>query len=528
MKPRWFVHGDIDGFFGLFIDNLLQLMVIAVLGSSVCGLPTELITGRILPGAAVSILIGNLFYARQARQLMRKTGRHNVTALPYGINTPSLFAYVFLIMGPVYQETRNPTLVWQVGLFACLMSGLMETAGAFVGDWLRRHTPRAALLSALAGVAITFIAMGFIFQIFASPAIAILPMMMILATYASHARLPLGLPGGLLAVLMGVALAWGLRAMGFPYFQPPTEPYTLGLHPPVPVPGDLFALLTSATGWKYRAVIFPMGLFNVIGSLQNLESAEAAGDRYETRPSLLANGIGTVAAALFGSAFPTTIYIGHPAWKAMGARAGYSILNGAVITLLCLLGGITLVLKVVPLEATLGILLWIGIIITAQAFQEVPKSHALAVALGLVPSLAAWALQLVETSLRKAGTTLFKAAPTFGNDLYIHGVIALSQGFLLSSMVLAAVLVFVIEREFLKASGWAVAAAALSMVGLIHAYHLSPSGVENRLGIAAAPDFAIMYGLSAVLLALLHFRSPGDRSVPKATIASDPGSARRR
>jgi AGZA family xanthine/uracil permease-like MFS transporter len=66
---------------------------------------------------------------------MRKTGRTDVTALPYGINTPSLFAYVFLVMGPIYQETGNPTLVWQVGLFACLMSGLMEMAGAFVGDW---------------------------------------------------------------------------------------------------------------------------------------------------------------------------------------------------------------------------------------------------------------------------------------------------------------------------------------------------------------------------------------------------------
>lgn len=505
MRPPWFVHGDIDGFFGLFIDNLLQLMVIAVLCRSVCGLPPELIIGRILPGAAVSILIGNLFYAWQARQLMRKTGRDDVTALPYGINTPSLFAYVFLIMGPIYQETRNPTLVWQIGLFACFMSGVLETAGAFVGDWLRRHTPRAALLSALAGVAITFIAMGFIFQIFASPAIAILPMMMILVTYASGVKLPLGLPGGLVAVLTGVALAWALRAVGFPYFEPATEPYSLAIHPPVPVPGDLFATLTSATGWRYLAVIFPMGLFNVIGSLQNLESAEAAGDRYETKPSLLANGIGTIAAALFGSAFPTTIYIGHPAWKAMGARAGYSILNGAVVTLLCLLGGITLVLKVVPLEATLGILLWIGIIITAQAFQEVPKGHALAVAFGLVPSLAAWALLLVETSLRKAGTTLFEAAPAFGNELYIHGVIALNQGFLLSSMVLAAVLVFVIEHDFIKAAGWAATAAVLSMVGLIHAYRLTPSGVQNTLGIAAAPDFAIMYGLCAAFLVLLHF-----------------------
>lgn len=503
-KAPWFVRSDIDGFFGLFIDNLLQLMLIAVLCKMVCGLPPELITGRVLPGAAVSILLGNLFYAWQARQLMRETGRDDVTALPYGINTPSLFAFVFLIMGPIYQETKNPTLAWQAGLFACLLSGVMEAAGAFVGDWLRRYTPRAALLAALAGVAITFITMGFIFQIFAAPALAILPMMMILVFYASGLKLPLGFPGGLLAVLTGVALAWILRALGLPSFEPSPEPYTLALHLPVPVPGDLFALLTSARGWQYLAVIFPMGLFNVVGSLQNLESAEAAGDRYETRPSLLANGAGTLAAALFGSAFPTTIYIGHPAWKAMGARAGYSILNGTVVTLLCLLGGVTLVLKFVPLEATLGILLWVGIIITAQAFQEVPKSHALAVAFGLIPSLAAWALLLVETSVRKAGKTLFEVVPAFGSDLYIHGVIALNQGFLLSAMVLAAILVFVIEREFLRAAGWTATAAALSAVGLIHAYDLTPSGVQNKFGLAAAPDFALMYGLSAGFLVLLH------------------------
>ncbi len=500
----WFVRSDLDGFFGLFIDNLLQLMLIAVLCKVVSGLPSELITGRILPGAAVSILIGNLFYAWQARQLMQRTGRDDVTALPFGINTPSLFAFILLIMGPVYQETRNPTLAWQAGLFACLLSGIMEAAGAFVGDWVRRHTPRAALLTALAGVAITFIAMGFVFQIFAAPLLALLPMMMILVCYASGLKLPFGFPGGMLAVTAGVVIAWLLRAFGLPSFEPSPEPYTFAVHLPAPVPTDVFALFTSATGWQYLAVIFPMGLFNVVGSLQNLESAEAAGDRYETKPSLLANGIGTIVAAFLGSAFPTTIYIGHPAWKAMGARAGYSILNGGVITLLCLFGGVTLVLKIVPLEATLGILLWVGLIITAQSFQEVPRNHALAVAFGLIPSLAAWALLLVETSLRKAGKTLFEMAPTFGSDLYIHGVIALSQGFLLSAMVLAAMLVFVIEKEFLKAAGWMMVAAGLSALGVIHAYELTPVGVQNKFGLLAAPEFTLMYGLSAGFLALLH------------------------
>jgi adenine/guanine/hypoxanthine permease len=505
MIHRWFVRGDIDGFFGLFIDNLLQLMLIVVLCQVVCGFPATLLTQRILPGAAVSILLGNLFYTRQARQLMRKTGRNDITALPYGINTPSLFAYVFLIMGPIYQETKNATLAWQVGLFACLLSGVMEIAGAFVGDWVRRYTPRAALLSALAGVALTFIAMGFVFQIFATPILALLPMMIILTSYASGIRFPWGLPGGLVAVLIGVGLAWVLRSVGLPFFTPSPEPSDLGLYPPVPVLGDLFALLTTPLAWQYLSVIFPMGLFNVVGSLQNLESAEAAGDRYDTKPSLLANGMGSIVAALCGSPFPTTIYIGHPAWKAMGARAGYSALNGVVIALLCLIGGVTLVLRVVPLEATLGILLWIGVLITAQAFQEVPKRHALAVTVGLIPSLAAWALLLVDTSVRKAGTTLFAVAPTFGSDLYIHGLIALSQGFLLSAMILAAMLVCIIERQFLRAAAWTAVAAVLSTTGIIHAYTLTPAGVQNYFGLVAAPHFALMYGLSAVLFCVLHF-----------------------
>src|SRR5579859_2615844 len=220
MKNHWFVRGDIDGFFGLFLDNLLQLMVISVLGGTVCGFPPELITGRILPGAALSILVGNLFYTWQARRLARASGRDDVTALPYGINTPSVIAFIFLIMGPVYLQTGNPTQAWRAGLLACFLSGLMEITGAFCGDWLRRYTPRAALLSALAGVAVTLIAMGFVFQLFANPLIGFLPMMLILVGYASRLKLPLNLPAGFAAVFLGTAIAWILHLAGHDFFEP--------------------------------------------------------------------------------------------------------------------------------------------------------------------------------------------------------------------------------------------------------------------------------------------------------------------
>ena len=267
----------------------------------------------------------------------------------------------------------------------------------------------------------------------------------------------------------------------------------------------MLAFLTNNQGWKYFSVIFPMALFNVIGSLQNLESAEAAGDRYDTRSSLLVNGIGSIVAACLGNPFPTTIYIGHPGWKAMGARWGYSILNGAVITILCLIGGVTLVLRIVPIEAMIGILLWIGMIITAQAFQEIPRKHCVAVALGLMPALAAWALLLIETALRKAGTNLFAVAPKFGGDLYVYGIISMSQGFMITCMLLSAMMVHVVERQFFKAALWTATAAALSFFGVIHAYVLTPAGVQNRFGFGAAKEFAVAYLMAALLLIALYY-----------------------
>jgi AGZA family xanthine/uracil permease-like MFS transporter len=509
----WFVRGDLDGFFGLFMDNLLQLMLIGGLCKFFCGFSADFITGQILPGAALSILLGNLFYAWQARRLAISSGRSDVTALPFGINTPSLIAFIFLIMAPVYQETKDWHLAWQAGLFACLLNGLMEIGGAFCGDWLRRNTPRAALLCALAGVAMTFISMGFIFQIFSHPLVGLVPMLLILISYSSRVKWPLSLPGGFFAVAIVTLLAWLFHSIiGIP-LNVSTDPIHWSLNLPKPVPADLFALFTSATGWKYLAIIFPMGLFNVIGSLQNLESAEAGGDRYPTRPSLLMNGFATLLAAFFGSAFPTTIYIGHPGWKSMGARHGYSILNGAVISLLCLFGGVTLFLKFIPQECILGILLWIAIIITAQAFQEIPKEHALAVAFGLIPAFAAFILELVIVpTLQAAGFPLALAIDKLNAaGLSIQGVIYLNQGFLLTSMIFAASLVYMIEKKFLKAAQWLFAASGLSLVGLIHAYHLTvEEGLQNKFGLVAAPEFAVVYALVGGLLLMLHYRSKSD------------------
>ncbi len=536
----WFVSGDLDGFFGLALDNLIQYLLVMALGTAVLGFPTSLIVGRILPGAAISILVGNLFYAWQAHRLSAREGRTDVTALPYGINTVSLFAYVFLVMLPVKLTAQKggmspasaSKLAWQIGLGATMVSGLIELLGSFVAERIRKATPRAALLSTLAGIAISFIAIDFAIKTFESPLIALLPLAVILTTYFSGIRMPLRLPGGAIAVALGTAAAWILFHLGDP--SSPVSACTLcaakgdlGFYLPLPVLGDMIQGLTHPLAAQFFVpVMLPMGLFNVLGSLQNIESAEAAGDAFSTAPSLAVNGIGSMVAALFGSCYPTTIYIGHPGWKGLGARTGYSILNGLFFTFVALFGLTSLMAAVIPLESGMAIILWIGVIITAQAFQAVPRNHAPAVAVGLFPAIASWGVLILTQTLGAAGnamgdpslpTTVLSNPGAFqAAGIHLPGLVAISQGFMIVCLIWAAIAVALIERRFLQAAIWASLGGVASLFGFIHAGSLGPSGGLYNISLGSGLRWTLGYGLCALFFLATYgwYRFSGQEKAP--------------
>lgn len=587
-----FVKRDLDGFFGLAIDNLVQLLLIVSLCGLFCGMSGPqgfYISKHLLPGAAVSLLIGNLFYALQAHWVARREKRDDVTALPYGINTPSLIIYVFFVMKPAFDRAieagSTPAaaahVAWQLGLVACLGSGFIEFCGAFVAERLRRNTPRAALLGTLAGIAITFISMSFALQMWQRPLVSILPLGVIMLTYFARVRFPLGLPGGFVAVAIGTGIAWLLATVAPPeWVEVPRSVEavrgaweTRGTFWPVFVGRELLDVLRTdpARTLGLLSIVVPMGLFNLIGSLQNIESAEAGGDVFATGPSLAVNGIGTIAAALFGSCFPTTIYIGHPGWKALGARAGYSTLNGLVISALCVTGTVMTIAEIVPIEAGAAIVLWIGIIITAQAFQATPARHAPAVAIGLFPAIAAWGATIVAgafiaaaplptvstasapgvagapASNPSAPAVALPAARTLTlqdvmegkggsrgfnselNGFLLHGLNVLERGYIFTCMILAAIAAFLIDRRFRAAAGWCLAAAILTGAGLIHAYQLQgnaidflPIGSTPRAGAYAYRGIAIAvaYALLAVafLVASLKKQPPEANTIEDARV----------
>ena len=478
--------GDGEGFVAAFVNNLVQLLILAPLCIGVLGFSPALVYGRILPGVAVSFLVGNLFYSWQALALAKRENRDDVCALPYGISTPGLFAHVFLVMLPARQLALARGMpdperfAWHAGLVACFLGGLLEFGCSFFAASIRRHTPQAAMLATLAGVGLGFLGLAFLFQAFASPVVGLVTLVLVFIVFFGRVRFRGGLPATLVVLMVGTALAWvtGLAPVGGPDARPLAN---LHLYFPWPVPGELLAALGGGHIVAYLSVVIPIGLLGVLASLQNIESASAAGDEFPVRPSLIVNGLGTIAGSLFGSPFPTSIYIGHPAWKKLGARAGYSVMNGIAITLICLTGTMSALTWLIPAEAGVTIILWIGVIITAQAFEVTPKRHFPAVVVGLFPGIAAWSMLVVKTALAAAGvgklggpvldSALVHA--THASGVFLGGGFALEQGFLYSAMIWSAIVVCIVDREWLRAAVWSGVGAALSLTGLMHSYLLT-------------------------------------------------------
>jgi AGZA family xanthine/uracil permease-like MFS transporter len=497
---RWWVPGDWNGFFGLFTNVVLNVIVLTGLCLFVVKLPDDIVFGRILPALGIALPIGNLYYAYLAYQLAKKEGRADVTAMPYGPSVPHMFIVVFVVMLPVYLSTKDARLAWQAGLAWCFIIGVIVLLGAFVGPWIRAHTPRAAMLGTLAGISIAFISLRPAFQMWEVPWIAFVSFAIVLIAWTANVRLPGGLPGGLVAVIAGIVIGWVAAAFGWSDYMKAKAVADsfgqFGLHLPFPS-AEVFTGLANVA--PLLATAIPLGIYNFTEAMNNVESAAAAGDSYNLRKILVADGVGAIAGAILGSPFPPAVYIGHPGWKAVGGRIGYSLATGVVIALVCFLGLTALLLAVVPLVAILPILLYIGLVIGAQAFQASPKEHAPAVVLAIIPNVAAWGHLQVDSALAAVGS----AAATVGLDklgatgIVYHGMQLLGGGAVLAGLVLGAIAAFIIDRQLKTAALWAFAGAVLSFFGFIHG---------ETLGWAQQPLVALGYALFGVICLVLGGR----------------------
>ena len=156
--PLW-TSGDTNAFFGLGFNVMVNVLVLTGLCLGVVHIPDTDVFGVILPAMGIQLLIGNVYYTYLARRLARRENRDTVTAMPYGPSVPHMFIVTFVIMLPTYLATKNAFDAWAAGLAWCFIIGCIVLIGAFVGPYVRKYTPRAAMLGTLAGISIAFISM---------------------------------------------------------------------------------------------------------------------------------------------------------------------------------------------------------------------------------------------------------------------------------------------------------------------------------------------------------------------------------
>ena len=350
-KPALWVPGDWNAFFGFGTNILVNLLTLSGLLRFVLKMPDEIVFKHILPAAGLMMCMSTMYYAFLAYRLAKKTGRTDVCALPSGISVPHMFIVTFVIMLPVklgYGAAHPDAPVadaamagWQAGLVWVFLQSFVLMAGGFLAPIVRKITPKAALLGALAGVSITFISMAPALNMYLTPVIGMVCFAIIIASWFGGVKYG-GIPAGLVAIAAGTLIAWGSNMFGLHLGGMSGENLkasfsTFGFSVP-PTPGTPLHLIFTGLNWKLLSTILvtaiPFGIYDLVEAMDNVVSAAAAGDSYPTTRVLTADGIVSLIGCCMGNPYINAVYIGHPGWKAMGGRIGYSAATGIMVIVL--------------------------------------------------------------------------------------------------------------------------------------------------------------------------------------------------
>ena len=526
-RYQWATRGDVNAFFGLMLDNVANLVLMVSLLAGVFAFPTEIALRNMVPGTAIGVLVGDLIFFWLAFRLAKRTGRSDVTAMPLGLDTPSLFGMVFFVLGPTFLAAKQAGMgeqaaalhTWHIGMCAIVVSGIFKLCCAFGANTVRRIFPRAGLLGSLAAIALVIISFLPLLEILRSPIVGFVSLAVVLTTLVARIDLPYKLPGAVGSLVIGGVIyyvMWGLQGSSWlpevlhlPQEPPPIDP-RLGLFPTEWLHVLKFEWVGAfRESLQHLPVVIPFALATVVGGIDCTESAAAVGDEYDTGHVIGIEAIATLAAGLCGGVIQTTPYIGHPAYKAMGGRAAYVLATALFIGSAGLLGYFGYLYVIIPKPTVFPILIFIGLEITAQSFHATPQRHYPAVALACVPALAQLALIFIDnifgdSAVRGAGLTPDAvASPLLKGDL--HTVRILANGFIITSLLWASGLAAMIDRRLWRAAAFFAVAAIFTLFGIMHSPSPgSPmflpwqlSGEMQRIVVQYAVGYA---GVAALLL----------------------------
>ncbi|HTX18683.1 MAG TPA: hypothetical protein VMG34_08480 [Bacteroidota bacterium] len=524
-KYGWFAIGDVNGFFGLMFDNITVLSFLAGILIFAFKFPADIVYGRMFPGTAFGVLFGDLVYTWMAFRLAKSTGNTRVTAMPLGLDTPSTIGIALVVLGPAfiglkaegYAERDAAMMTWYIGMATMVIIGIIKVIFSYFGQWVQKAVPQAGLLGSLAGIGLALIGLVPLVDVFGMPLVGMIALGLILYTLVARIRLPKNFPGVLAAIFVGSLVYYLLGPTGWIGGSfAGTPPMDLHFGLPIPTLGFVDGL---SHAWKYMPIAIPFGLLTVVGGINVTESARVAGDDYDTRAILFTEAMATLVAGLCGGVAQSTPYIGQPAYKRMGARAGYTLITGIFIGLGGVLGYVSFFVELIPRAVLAPILIFVALDIVVQSFQASPARHAPAVAFAFFPTIARL-LSIKFTNPDIIPTENFarlmeapgKALP----EMLV--TVALGNGFILTAMLWGGFLAEMIDRRLRRSAGYLLILAVLSFFGVVHS--ASPDGMMylpwTLSGTALKIPYQISsaYALFSLMLFLFSFTSGAREPAP--------------
>ena len=233
--------------------------------------------------------------------------------------------------------------------------------------------------------------------VYATPLLGLPVLIIALLGLIGGYKLPRKVPPLVVSLLVGIALALALGEAKI------VMDGVGKLYLPVPAVGSVLQ------GFKYIVpylnIIIPIEIYNFVETMDNVESAQAAGDNYNVGEAQLADGLATMICACFGGIIPNTVWMGHPGLKQSGCRIGFAWLSGVGFAVLALFGVFSLFYNLIPMAIVAIGLLWCALVITAQSFIDTPRRHAAAIGIAMLPHIASYAHTQVTSTLRATSAT---------------------------------------------------------------------------------------------------------------------------
>jgi AGZA family xanthine/uracil permease-like MFS transporter len=486
MGHRWWVlgRGDIDATVAQVGFNLAQ-MVIPVFLLLPVGIPVAFSVTHLLPGYALGFLVGSLALVRLAVVLARRDQRQNVTAHVYGNNVPAIIAYTLSIMLPVYLESHDANLAWEIGAAAVAWTGIIKLAAAPFAGLIRRFIPGPASMTVFGAAMYSYLALVLLQRVFDQPlvgltALAIVAVSVLANVPITTLRIPPFIIAWLVPLMLGLALG---------YVHPVWQGISVSLPfalTPQPVRAMVLAL-------PYLSVIAPMAIYQVLQDIASVAGGTAAGDDYDVRGVLACDGLGTLVCGLAGSVITPVVYAMLPPYKAMGARIGFALWTPIIFNLVVMSGLTIFIAQLFPWPILAAMIAYVSVGVGMATLRRVDPKYVSVVLLGFVLPAGAVVAAAVNSALPalqiSAANPGVQAA--LNRSIYWSSIQGLGNGFLFLVLVVASLLTEAIDRRFGRAAIWCLIAAVFSWFGLMH---------SALIRWAAQPEYAAGWLAAAIIV----------------------------